>query len=168
VAGNLFVDLGTGDGQLASVQAAPGQVLTVGGALGVSTEDPTGQSWTDLRGVDVHAWTDIWTGDGSDGVLVTGSTFRGAFDVSTEGGNDVVYLEWAGGSTTFRGSSWIDTGAGSDQVYGLGAGPGGWLEFVGKATFDGGGGTGDLLSMADNGNLFYHHPLAVTGFETAP
>lgn len=168
VAGNLFVDLGTGDGQLVAVQATTGQVLTIGGALGVSTEDPTGQSWTDLRGVDVHAWTDIWTGDGSDGVLVTGSTFRGAFDVSTEAGNDVVYLEWAGGSTTFRSSSWVDTGDGSDQVYGLGAGPGGWLEFVGKATFDGGGGTDDLLSMPDNGNLFYHHPLAVTGFEAAP
>src|SRR5262249_23020925 len=109
VAGNLFLDLGTGDNQIVAINAMAGQVLTIGGALGVSTDDAVGQSWTDLRSLDVHGWTEIWTGDGSDGVLVTGCTFRGAFDMSTEGGNDVVYLEWAGGSTNFRGPAWFDT-----------------------------------------------------------
>lgn len=54
VAGNLFVDLGTGDNQVVAINASLGQVLTIGGALGVWTDDPIGQSWTDLRGLDVH------------------------------------------------------------------------------------------------------------------
>jgi hypothetical protein len=168
VAGNLFVDLGRGDNQVVAINAATGQVLTIGGALGVSTDDPVGQSWTDLRGLDVHGWTEFWTGDGSDGVLVTGSTFRGAFDMSTEGGNDVVYLEWAGGSTNFRGPAWFDTGDGSDHVWVLGGPGGGWLEFNGKTTFDGSGGTGDVMTVADAGDLFFHSQPTVTGFETAP
>jgi hypothetical protein len=65
----------------------------------------------------------------------------------------------------FRGPAWFDTGDGSDHVWVL-SGGGGWLEFNGQTTFDGSGGTGDVMTVADAGDLFFHSQPTVTGFET--
>jgi hypothetical protein len=108
-------------------------------------------------------------GDGTEQVLVTGSMFRGTFDLDTAGGSDEVWIEWAGGSTAFKGRTWFDTGDGDDNLWVLGGPNGaGWVEFAAASTWEGGGGTGDVLAAVDNGNLIYWQVPKVSGFETAP
>ncbi len=72
VAGNVAIDLGSGDEQLVLLAAAPGRVLTVGGALGIWTDNPIGQNWIGLTALDVKSWTEIWTGAGSEEVRRVG------------------------------------------------------------------------------------------------
>ena len=103
VAGAATIDVGAGEEQWVYVQAAVGRVLTFGRSLQVLTDNPVGWNWVSLTGVDVRSWTDIWTGDGMEDVRITGSTFRGEFALDTDGGDDFVWIEWAGGSTSFRG-----------------------------------------------------------------
>jgi hypothetical protein len=167
VAGNLAIDIGAGDEQWVNLKAAAGRVLTVGGSLGIWTDNPVGLNWIDVTAVDVKSWTEIWTGDGSEQVRITGSTFRGTFDLNTEGGNDEVLIELDGAATYFRGRAWFDTGDGDDQVLILGApNGGGWEEFGAATTWDGGAGT-DTLAVPYNANLFFHQEPSTSGFETA-
>ena len=169
ITGNVAIDIGAGDEQVVFLAAGPGRLLTLGGSLGIWADDSMGQNGIGLNAVDVRSWTQIWTGDGADEVRVSGSTFRGAFDLDTGAGNDALWIEWNGGSTFFQSWAWFDTGAGDDHVWVLGEENGdGWVEFGSTSRWDGGSGTGDVLSAPDNGNLFFAKTPAVSGFETSP
>ena len=168
VAGNVFIDIGSGDQQAVAVGADPGRVLTIGKALGIWTDDPVGPNSVYLAGVDVRYWTEIWTGGGADEVAVTDSTFRGEFELDTRTGDDKVYLEWASGTTTFRGPVWVTTGDGNDWV--LVAGDeetSGQVVFAGATTWDGGAGSLDALVVRFTGGVFLGPEPVVRRFEVA-
>ncbi|HKB04113.1 MAG TPA: hypothetical protein VKD90_17960, partial [Gemmataceae bacterium] len=167
VDGNLFIDVGPGDQQSVLVGADPGRVLTIGGSLGIWTTDDAGPSLIGLAGVDVGSWTEIWTGAGADEVAVTGSTFRGEFELDTWAGDDKVALEFLGGTTTFRGPVWVGTGDGDDMVLvgGNDENPG-RVFFTGATTWDGGAGT-DLLVVRFTGGVFLGPDPVVSGFEVS-
>jgi hypothetical protein len=168
VAGNVFIDIGPGDQQAVAVGTDVGQVLTIGGALGIWADDPVGPNSVYLSGVDVRFWTEIWTGAGADEVGVTGSTFRGAFELDTWKGDDKVYLEWAGGATTFRGQVWVITGEGNDWVMVAGDEEiGGQVVFTGATSWDGGAGSLDALVVRFTGGVFLGPEPVVTRFEVA-
>jgi len=168
VAGDLFIDIGPGDQQSVLVGAEFGRVLTIGGALGVRTDDSAGPSSIGLWGVDVRSWTEIWTGAGADEVAVTGSTFRGAFDLDTWSGDDKVYLEWAGGATSFLGRVWMATGDGNDGVLvGGDEEAAGQVVFAGASTWNGGAGALDVMFVRFGGGVFLGPDPVVTGFEAA-
>jgi hypothetical protein len=168
VAGDVFIDIGSGDQQSVLVGADVGRVLTIGGALGIWTEDTAGPSSIGLWGVDVGSWTEIWTGSGADEIGFTGSTFRGALDLETWSGDDKVYLEPLGGTTSFLGPVWVTTGDGDDWVL-----VGGDEENPGRAVFagathwNGGAGPLDALVIRFTGGVFLGADPVVTRFEAA-
>jgi hypothetical protein len=169
IAGNVAIDLGSGDEQLVFFAAAPGRMMTLGGSLRIWTDNDVGQNWIGLYAVDVRSRTEIWTGAGSEEVRVSGSTFRGAFDLDLEAGDDTLWIESEGGSTSFKSWAWFDTGDGNDRVTVLGDESGtGWVEFGSTSRWDGGGGTADILTAPEDGNIFFEKVPAVSGFETAP
>jgi hypothetical protein len=168
VTGNVFVEVGPGDQQAVAVGAGDGRGLTIGGALGIWTDDSVGVNAISLAGANVRSWTTIWTGAGADAIQVTGSTFGGAFALDTGAGDDLAKLEGAGGATSFRGPVWVSTGAGDDQVWVAGdMETAGQVVFAGATTWDGGGGAGDLLVVRFTGSVFLGPDPAVTGFEAA-
>ncbi|HKB01971.1 MAG TPA: hypothetical protein VKD90_07105 [Gemmataceae bacterium] len=168
VAGDVFIDIGPGDQQSVLVGAEVGRVLTVGGALGIWTDDTAGPSSISLWGVDVWSWTEIWTGSGADEIGFTGSTFRGAFDLETWSGDDKVYLEWNGAATSFRGPLWVATGDGNDWVLvGGDEETPGQAVFAGATHWNGGAGPLDALVVRFTGGVFLGPDPIVTGFEAA-
>ena len=178
VAGNVFIDIGPGepppdDGnpapeQLVVVAAANDGVLTIGGALGIWTDDSDAPTTIGLGNVNVRSWTDIVTGDGTDQLMITASTFGGEFDLDTGGAQDLVQIEPNGGVTYFRGPVWVNMGAGDDAIA-LGGDPdngGGQVVFAADTTWNGGAGW-DLLYGRNFGAIFYGPEPDVIGYEAA-
>ena len=165
ISGNVWIDIGAGEPppddetpapeQLVGVAAMNDRVLTIGGSLGIWTDESEAPTLIALGNVNVRSWTDILTGDGEDQVMVTNSTFGGAFDLETAGANDVVNLEANGGAAYFRGPVWVSTGAGNDYVL-LAGDPDleGFAVFAAATYWDGGAGTDFLLGRNINA-LFY-------------
>jgi hypothetical protein len=168
VAGDLFIDIGPGDQQTVAVGADSGRVLTIGGALGIWTDDTAGPSSIGLWGVDVWSWTEVWTGAAADEIGVAESIFRGAFDLETWSGDDKVYLEPVGGVTSFRGPVWVTTGDGNDWVLvGGDEENAGQAVFAGATHWNGGSGPLDALVVRFTGGVFLGPDPVVTGFEAA-
>jgi hypothetical protein len=167
VAGRVFIDVGPGDHQNVGVGAPDGRVLTIGGPLGIWTDDSAGAAWVSLAGLDVRSWAEVWTGGGADDVRVTGSTFAGEFDLDTGSGDDTASLEWKGAATSFRGPVWVYTGDGDDKIL-VGGDPenSGQVVFMGATHWDGGGGA-DLRAVRLTGGVFLGPDPAVQGFEVA-
>jgi hypothetical protein len=165
ISGNVWIDIGPGEPppddetaapeQLVGVAAANDRVLTIGGSLGIWTDDSEAPTMIALGNVNVRSWTDILTGDGEDQVMVTHSTFGGTFDLETAGANDLVNLEANRGATYFRGPVWCSTGAGNDYVL-LAGDPDleGFAVFAAATYWDGGSGTDFLLGRNINA-IFY-------------
>ena len=165
IAGGVTIAVGAGDTQFVSVGAATGQSLTIGGPLGIRTDNPVGFNSVDLTGVEVLGGTTIVTGAGADEVRVAGSTFGGSFALDTGAGDDTVWLEWNGGATSFWGPVRVNAGDGNDRVWVLGGGTGGQAVFAGSSTWDGGAGT-DVINVRPPGTLYVGPQPVVSGFET--
>jgi hypothetical protein len=166
IAGNVFLDIGPGDQQVAAVAAAEDLSLTIGGALGIWTETSVGSTQIGLAGVNVRSWTEIVTGDGEDEIQITASTFGGEFDLDTGAAQDLLQIESNGKVTYFRGPVRVYTGDGNDAVM-LGGDPdeiGGQVVFAGATTWDGGSGL-DLLFGRNFNALFYGPEPDIGGSE---
>jgi hypothetical protein len=165
IARNVFIDIGSGDDQVAAVGAEDDRDLTIGGALGIWADTSAGVNLISLAGVNVRSWAEIVTGAGADGVQITDSTFGGEFGLDTGAADDVVQLEWTGRSTVFRGPVWVYTGAGNDQVWLTGdEDVGGQTVFAAATTWDGGAGT-DFFIGRNFGALFFGPEPDVSGYE---
>jgi hypothetical protein len=177
ISGNVAIDIGPGEpppddenpppDQLVGVAAANDCVLTIGGSLGIWADDSDAPTMVALANVNVRSWTDVFTGDGTDQLIITASTFGGAFDLDTGGAQDLVQIEPNGNVTYFRGPVWVDMGAGDDAIA-LGGDPesGGLVVFAGETTWDGGAGW-DLLFGRNFGAIFYGPEPEVIGYEAA-
>lgn len=179
ISGNVAIDIGPGEpppdeenpapNQLVGVAAGNGHVLAIGGSLGIWTDDSDAPTMVALGNVNVRSWTDVFTGDGTDQLIITGSTFGGAFDLETGGAQDLVQIQPSDGLTSFRGPVWVDMGDGDDAIA-LGGDPetagGGLVIFAGETTWDGGAGW-DLLFGRNFGAIFYGPEPDVIGYEAA-
>jgi hypothetical protein len=119
-----------------------------------------------LNSLEVKRGTTIATGATNDSVTVISSSFHGSFSLSTGAGVDQISLaNRPFASTVFHGKVRVRTGDGNDSVKvgEAGAEPA-IATFGGNSFWDGGAGSSDRISFADNSE-FNGWQLILVGFE---
>jgi hypothetical protein len=166
---SVAVSLGSGDNQ--SVYVAG---LTIAGSLRVGTAAlPTAGPGdvVNVIAVTVGLRSTITTGAASDQVGLSDCVFTGSILVSTGAGQDLVGINATGipGTIQFNAPVTVLTGDGDDSIvvgyYLPWYGPWAWAEFADTATFNGGRGTGDHITL-EPGNTFNGPQPVLTGFES--